>query len=44
MSENRVLRRTSGPKSNEVTEDWITLHNEGLHDQYFSQNTIKVGN
>jgi hypothetical protein len=44
VSANRVLRRTFGPKSNEVTEDWIRLHNEGLHDQYFSQNIIKAGN
>jgi hypothetical protein len=44
VSANRVLSRISGPKSNEVTEDWIRLHNEGFHDHYFSQNIIKEGN
>jgi hypothetical protein len=28
--ENRVLRRIFGPKRNEVTGDWIKLHNEEL--------------
>jgi hypothetical protein len=26
--ENRVLRRTFGPKRDEVTEEWRKLHNE----------------
>jgi hypothetical protein len=32
--ENRVLRRTSGPKRDEVTGKWRKLHNEELHDLY----------
>jgi hypothetical protein len=30
MFENRVLRRTFGPKRDEVIGGWITLHNEEL--------------
>jgi hypothetical protein len=30
--QNRVLRRISGPKSNEVTQEYRKLHNEGLND------------
>jgi hypothetical protein len=26
--ENRVLKRICGPKKDEVTGEWITLHNE----------------
>jgi hypothetical protein len=29
--ENRVLRRTFGPKRDEVAEGWRKLHNEELH-------------
>jgi hypothetical protein len=29
--ENRVLRRTFGPKRDEVTGEWITQYNEELH-------------
>jgi hypothetical protein len=29
--ENRVLRRIFGPKRDEVTGEWIKLHNEELH-------------
>jgi hypothetical protein len=29
--ENRVLRRTFGPKKDEVTGGWRKLHNEELH-------------
>jgi hypothetical protein len=32
--ENRVLRRVFGPKRDEVTEEWIKLHNEELSDLY----------
>jgi hypothetical protein len=32
VSENRVLRRISGPKREEVARGWIRLHNEELHD------------
>jgi hypothetical protein len=34
--ENRVLRRTFGPKRDEVTGEWRKLHNEELHDLYSS--------
>jgi hypothetical protein len=34
--ENRVLRRTFGPKSGEVTGIWRKLHNEELHGLYSS--------
>ena len=40
--ENRVLRRTFGPKRDEVTGEWRKLHNEGLNDLYFSPNTVRV--
>jgi len=33
-SENRVLRRIFGPKSDEVTGEWRKLHNEELNDLY----------
>ena len=36
--ENRVLR----PKRDEVTGDWIKLHNEELNDLYFSPNIVRV--
>jgi hypothetical protein len=32
--ENRVLRRTFGPKRDEVTGEWRILHNEKHHDLY----------
>ena len=32
--ENRVLRRTFGPKRDEVTGEWRKLHNEELSDLY----------
>jgi hypothetical protein len=32
MFENWVLRRTLGPKKEEVTGGWRKLHNEELHD------------
>jgi hypothetical protein len=31
MFEDRVLRRIFGPKRDEITVDWTTLHNEELH-------------
>jgi hypothetical protein len=34
--ENRVLRRIFGPKRDEVTGGWRKLHNEELHNLYFS--------
>jgi hypothetical protein len=30
--ENRLLMRIFGPKRDEVTGEWRTLHNEELHD------------
>jgi hypothetical protein len=35
---NRVLRGIFGPKREEITEEWRTLHNEELNDLCFSQN------
>jgi hypothetical protein len=34
MFENRVQRKTFGPKKNEGTGEWRRLHNEELHDLY----------
>jgi hypothetical protein len=31
MSDNKVLRRTVGPKRDETIRDWRKLHNEELH-------------
>jgi hypothetical protein len=38
--ENRVLRRTFGPKRDEMTGEWRKLHNEELHDLYSSASII----
>jgi acyl-coenzyme A synthetase/AMP-(fatty) acid ligase len=40
--ENRALRRTFGPKRDEVTGGWRILHNEELNKFYFSPNTIRM--
>jgi hypothetical protein len=40
--ENRVLRRIFGLKRDEVTRDWRKLHNEELHNLYFSPNIISM--
>jgi hypothetical protein len=40
--ENRVLRRIFGPKRDEVTGEWRKLHNEELHDLYFTPNIVRV--
>jgi hypothetical protein len=40
--ENRVLRRIFGPKRDEVTGGWRGLHNEELHNLYFSQSIIRI--
>jgi len=42
VSENSVLRRISGPKRDEVTEEWRKLYNEELNDLYSSPNIIQV--
>jgi hypothetical protein len=39
--ENRVLRRIFGPKREE-DESWRKLHNDELHDLYFSPNVVRV--
>jgi hypothetical protein len=40
--ENRVLRRIFGPKRDEVTGGWRKLHNEELHNLYFSPSIIRM--
>jgi hypothetical protein len=40
--ENRVLRRISEPKREEVVGGWRTLHNEKLNNLYVSPNVIRV--
>jgi hypothetical protein len=45
--ENRVLRRIFEPKRVEVAGGWRKLHNEELHNLYFSPSIIrkiKLGN
>jgi hypothetical protein len=39
--ENRMLRRFE-PKRDEVTGEWIKLHNEELRDLYTSPSTIRI--
>jgi hypothetical protein len=39
--ENRVLRRTFGPKRDEVMGEWRKLHNEELHNLYSSPDIIR---
>ena len=39
---NRVLRRISWAKTDEVTGEWRKLHNEELNDLYCSPNTVRV--
>jgi hypothetical protein len=40
--ENRVLRRIFGLKRDEVTEEWRKLHNEELHDFYYSPSINRI--
>jgi hypothetical protein len=40
--ENRVLRRTFGPKRDGVTGGWRKLHNEELHNLYSSPSIIRI--
>jgi hypothetical protein len=42
MFENGVLRRIFGPKRDEVTGEWIKLHNEELHDLYCSPAIVRM--
>jgi hypothetical protein len=42
MFENRVLTGVSGPKRDEVTGEWRTLHNEELNDLYSLPNIVRV--
>jgi hypothetical protein len=37
-----VLRRIFGPKRDEATGEWRSLHNEELNDLYSSPNIIRV--
>jgi len=41
VCENRVLRRTFGPKRDEVTEEWRKVHEE-FNDLYCSPNIVRV--
>jgi hypothetical protein len=40
--ENRVLRRTFGPKREKVAGSWRRLHNKELHNLYTSSNIIRA--
>jgi hypothetical protein len=40
--ENEVLRKIFGPRRDEVTGDWMRLHNEELNDLYSSPNIVRV--
>jgi hypothetical protein len=40
--ENRVLRRTFGPKRDEVAGGWRKLQNEELYNLYSSPNIIRM--
>jgi hypothetical protein len=40
--ENRMLRRTFGPKRDEVMGEWRKLHNEELNGLYSLPNIVRV--
>jgi hypothetical protein len=40
--ENRMLRRISGPETDEVTGGRRKLHNEELHNLYFLPHVIRI--
>jgi hypothetical protein len=42
LFENRELRRIFGPKRDEATGEWRTLHNEKLNDLFCSPNIVWV--
>jgi hypothetical protein len=41
LFEDRVLRRISGPKKDEVTGEWIELQNGELHNMHSSPDIIR---
>jgi hypothetical protein len=40
--ESRMLRRIFGPKRDEVVGGWGKLHNEEIHNLYFSPSIIRM--
>jgi hypothetical protein len=42
VSENRLLRRIFGPKSDGLMGGWRKLHNEELHNLYSSPSIIRI--
>jgi hypothetical protein len=40
--ENRVLRKTTGPKTDKTIGDWRSLHNEELQKLHSSQIIVRV--
>ena len=42
MLENRVLRRIFGTRRDEVTGEWLRLHDEELNGLYFAPNIVRV--
>ena len=42
MFDNMVLRRIFSRKRDEVTREWIILHNEELNDLYSSPNIVRM--
>jgi hypothetical protein len=42
VSEKKVLRRIFGPKRDEIIGGWRKLHNEELHNLYFSPNINRM--
>jgi len=42
VSENRALRKISGPRSDKVTEEWRRPHNKELYNLYSIPNIIWV--
>ena len=42
LVENRVLRRISGPRRDELTGEWRRLHNGELYALYASLNILRV--
>ena len=42
MFESIVLRRILRPRRDEITREWMRLHNEELNDLYCSPNIVRV--